>query len=207
MQVGYGDKVRVYRTEIPNIGSLRGLIDMQRTINYFENLATQVDSKDPYASPLAQILDSKTVEDIVKEVTDVPEVFEVMTAASLSCWGCELNQISALYALADANSAGGMMKLLLVEDGAQEFRMKGGSQQICEKMVQKIGSHRLLLNHAATEINQTENSVLVTFANGVIIEAKQVVISIPPNIIAKNLAFEPKLSIGKVSYHTIWFSR
>lgn len=106
MQVGYGDKVRVYRTEIPNIGSILGLVDMQRMINYFEKLATQVDSKDPYASPLAKILDSKTVEDLVKEVTDVPEVFEVFTAASLSCWGCELNQISALYALADANSAG-----------------------------------------------------------------------------------------------------
>ena len=198
MQVGYGDKVRTYNTEIPNIGSILGLVDMQRVINYVETLAAQIDAKDPYASPIAQVMDSRTLEDLVRDVTDVPEVFDVFTAASLSCWGCELNQISALYALADANSAGGVMKLLLVDDGAQEFRVKGGSQQICQKLVQKIGRHRLLLQHIATKIEQkTEDSVRVTFANGLLVNAKRIVISIPPNIIAKNLSFEPKLSIAK----------
>ena len=34
-------------------------------------------------------------------------------------------QVSALFAMAYANAAGGMMKLLMVEDAAQEYRIKG----------------------------------------------------------------------------------
>ena len=67
MQVGYGDKVRTYSTEIPNIGSILGLVDMQRVINHIETLAAQVDAKDPYASPIGPIMDSKTLEVTVFE--------------------------------------------------------------------------------------------------------------------------------------------
>ena len=34
-------------------------------------------------------------------------------------------QMSALFAMAYANGAGGMMKLLMVDDAAQEYRIKG----------------------------------------------------------------------------------
>ena len=50
----------------------------------------------------------------------------------------------------------GLMNLLLVENqSAQEFRVKGGSQRISQKLVSKIGPHRVLLKHAATKIEQT----------------------------------------------------
>ena len=50
----------------------------------------------------------------------------------------------------------GLMNLLLVENqSAQEYRVKGGSQRISQKLVSKIGPHRVLLKHAATKIDQT----------------------------------------------------
>ena len=50
----------------------------------------------------------------------------------------------------------GLMNLLLVENqSAQEFRVKGGSQRISQKLVSKIGPHRVLLKHTATKIDQT----------------------------------------------------
>ena len=66
--------------------------------------------RDPYLSPTAQILDSKTLEDLVKDISDVPEVFEVFNAACLSCFGCDMTQISALFAMAYANAAGGIAR-------------------------------------------------------------------------------------------------
>ena len=56
MQVGNGNPIRTYNTEIPSIGSIRGLIDLQRFINHVESLVKQVDIRDPYSSPLAHIL-------------------------------------------------------------------------------------------------------------------------------------------------------
>ena len=38
---------------------------------------------------------------------------------------------------------------------AQEFRVKGGSPRISQKLVSKIGPHRVLLKHAANKIDQT----------------------------------------------------
>ena len=58
----FDDCVRTYTSEIPNIGSLKGLIDLQRVINYIESLAKQVDIRDPYASSIAPITDTKTLE-------------------------------------------------------------------------------------------------------------------------------------------------
>ena len=48
---------------------------------------------------------------------------------------------------------------------AQEFRVKGGSQRISQKLVSKIGPHRVLLKHAATKIDQTDSSVDVGLKN------------------------------------------
>ena len=94
--------------------------------------------------------------------------------------------------------AGSMMNLLLVENqGAQEFRMKGGSQKIAQKLVTKIGPHRVLLNHEAIEIDQTGDRPKVLFQNGVTVSCKKVIITLPPNCIA-NLRFEPPLKHSKV---------
>ncbi len=84
MQVGLESKVRTYTSEIPNMGTVRGLLDSQRLINYVESLVQQIDICDPYACPLAQILDAKSFEDVVEEITDIPEVFDVFNAAFLS---------------------------------------------------------------------------------------------------------------------------
>ena len=55
-------------------------------------------------SPLAQILDSKSMEDLAREITDVPEVFDVLNAAFVATFGCDLSHISALFTLAYANA-------------------------------------------------------------------------------------------------------
>jgi monoamine oxidase len=156
---------------------VRGLIDMQLVINKFESLAKQVDIADPYSSPIAQILDSKTLEDLIKEITDVPQVFDVFNAAAQATFGCDINQISALFTLAYANAAGGMMKLLVVENqSAQEFRVKGGTQQFSFKLQERIGAEKVLLNHVVQSIEQNDQGVRCTCSNGVVIQAKKVLV-------------------------------
>ena len=49
MQVGHKNTIGTYRSEIPSIGSIRGLIDLQLCINHIESLVKQVDIRDPYA--------------------------------------------------------------------------------------------------------------------------------------------------------------
>ena len=114
-----------------------------------------------------------------------------------------MNQISALFALAYANSAKGMMNLFLVENhSAQEYRLKGGSQQISQKLVEKIGHDKLMLSHQAVKIEQKKDGIVhVHFTNSKVIAAKKVLVTLPPNMIGKTLTFSP----GSVCDGTTFF--
>lgn len=46
--------------------------------------------------------------------------------------GCEPDDVSMLHAARYAHAAGGLDRLLDVEDGAQQDRFPGGTQQIAE---------------------------------------------------------------------------
>ncbi len=196
MQVGKGDPVRTYKSEIPSIGSITGLVEMQLFIDMAEDLVKKVDIADPYACPLAHQLDGQTVEEIIKENTSCPEVLEIFNAAMQASLGCDVANISALFFLAYANAGGGMMNLFLVENqGAQEFRVKGGTQQIAFKLTDRIGKENVFLDHAVTKIDQTSgnNEVKILTGNGSTFLAKRVIITAPPNIVANRIDFSPPL--------------
>ena len=50
----------------------------------------------------------------------------------------------------------GVMKLLLVEDAAQQYKVKGGTQEFSHQMAQVIGVERVKTNHAVTKVVQQE---------------------------------------------------
>ncbi len=85
-----------------------------------------------------------------------------------------------------------MMNLLLVENhSAQEYRVKGGAQNISRKLAEKIGSEKVLLCYQAVKIEQSEGKVQVEFANGQVIQARKVISTLPPNMVVKNIEFLP----------------
>ena len=52
-------------------------------------------------------------------------------------------------------AAGGVMNLLLASNaGAQEYRVKGGTQQISENLFKEIGEENVLFDHPVLTINQ-----------------------------------------------------
>ena len=102
-----------------------------------------------------------------------------------------MERVSALFFLAYAAAAGGVMRLLLAtENGAQELRVKvillhskhefifkkinglfqGGTQQISERLADKIGRNRIHLEEPVTRIVQNEELVTVHTATGKIFQ-------------------------------------
>ena len=62
---------------------------------------------------------------------------------------------------------------------------------ILKKILEKIGHDKLLLKHKAIEIIQRKDDVKTRFSNGIVVKSKKVIVTIPPNIVAKNLSFHP----------------
>ena len=91
-----------------------------------------MDYRDPFASPLAGRLDSMSGEVFVRQYSDNQNVMDMANAACRAVLGCDMAQVSALYFVAYAASAGSLMRVLLADESSgQGFNVAGGTQQAC----------------------------------------------------------------------------
>ena len=90
------------------------------------------------------------------------------------------------------------MKQVLVENGcAQQFRVKGGTQQISEKLLHRIGKDLLVLNRPVRKIKQDgDDLVQLITDDGKIWRAKQVICT-PPSTQIRKIEFDPPLPSAK----------
>ena len=199
MEVG-DNKVRTYTSEIPSLGSWKALIDVQRIITTAENLIKEIDIRDPYAHPKAREMDEMTVAAYLNGMTSHKSVHDMLNAAFIACYGCDTSQISLLFALAYANSGGGLMNLLLVENGAaQEFRIKGGAQQFTVKLVEKFGRDNVLTGKAVCFVEKNvDGTGVVSCRDGSSYKAKRIICTTIANQTAK-IEFKPPMPVGRQS--------
>lgn len=191
-----GGAVKTYSSEIPNL-PVAALLQMQRTITAVEKLAKEVDIRDPYAHPRARELDGTTAESFVRGLASHDSVVDIFNAAMQACLGCDVSQISTLFFLAYANSAGGVMKMLLVEGGsAQEFRVKGGTQEISKELAKRIDWGNIALDKPVKAIRDNGETVFVRTADGEELECDFVISAIPFTQL-RSVEFNPPLSQAK----------
>ena len=86
------------------------------------------------------------------------------------------------------------MNLLLASNaGAQEYRVKGGTQQISENLFKEIdGSNNVLFDHAVENIKQEADKAEILCSNGKTFLGHRVIVTAPPNMIAR-VHFDPPL--------------
>eukprot|EP00095_Tigriopus_kingsejongensis_P010566 snap_masked-scaffold1889_size25432-processed-gene-0.0 protein:Tk10566 transcript:snap_masked-scaffold1889_size25432-processed-gene-0.0-mRNA-1 annotation:"hypothetical protein DAPPUDRAFT_300978" len=184
LQIGDG-RIRTYDSDIPNVGSWIALIQMHFLIKKVESLAQKLDIHDPFqADPeLAKHYDAMTAATFLRNHFVHESVYQMFNAGILAVLGCEITQVSMLFLLAYANSAGGFQKLLLVEnESAQQYKVKGGTQQITSKLIDRLGRERLHLNKTITRINQLRpEAVEVTCLDGSTFICRRIICTIPVN--------------------------
>ncbi|XP_050391107.1 amine oxidase [flavin-containing], partial [Patella vulgata] len=105
---------------------------------------------------------------------------------------CEPCEISLLWCLWYTKSAAGTRRINATENGAQERKFVGGSQQISIKMAQKIGKDHVLLERPVSKIEQKEKDVIVYDLNGNTYTGKYVIIAAPLPLQNK-IVYEPPL--------------
>ena len=133
----------------------------------------------------------------------------IVSIAVRLIFGLESSQINSLFGLTYVNSAGSIEALTLSEKGcAQEKRLKGGSQQISERLLkdfltkspEKYGM--IKLNTAMIKVIQTEPDFVTLISEDTvsdlkkIYKAKKIISSIPINQYS-NIEFQPELHFFK----------
>lgn len=189
---GRDNRVRTYKSDIPAMSPL-SLIKLQWLMNKVEKITKGANIRNPAVHPDAEALNSMTMQQLVAQYTNDPDVHDMWEAGVATLLGCPSSDMSALFYLAYANGSGGVMKQLLAKNGgAQEYKVKGGSHQISKAMAEDLGEDALVFNAKVTNLSQNDTEVTVTCDNGVSYQAKHVISAIPTPVLAK-IQFVPDL--------------
>ena len=112
----------------------------------------------------------------------------------------EAREVSALYWMLALHSSGGRERTLEVDNGAQERKIVGGSQQLSERLRQLITADRVVTNHPVASIDwdaaNADSAVVITCRDGSTYRASHVVVALSPSLYS-TLRFTPPLPLQK----------
>jgi monoamine oxidase len=168
---------RPYHGTIPKL-SLTGLIDIGRLRWQFERIARSVPVAAPWDARRARQLDGMSLGGWLRSVRASASSHDLMAIVARVSWGCEPDEVSMLHAARYVHAAGGLDRLLEVEEGAQQHRFPGGTQQIADAAAAELGA-RVVLNAPVRRIERHGSGVTVTTDAGSA-EAGFVIVAIPP---------------------------
>ncbi|KAM4527547.1 putative flavin-containing monoamine oxidase A [Odontesthes bonariensis] len=184
-------KVRVYRTSIPALSPLV-LLDFTQLLWKIGRLSGTVCVGDPSKTPRAAELDGMTLHSYLEQHAWTAEIKEQIGVCSRAVFGMEPSQMSFLFFLMYAAAAGGLLALLeSTPGGAQEFKIKGGTQQLSECLAEGVGWKNVRLGSAVTAIWQDAEWARVMTSSDTFL-CRAVIVTCPPHLAAK-IHYQPAL--------------
>ncbi|XP_052266811.1 probable flavin-containing monoamine oxidase A [Dreissena polymorpha] len=185
MQVGSKHRVSSYLSDIPSLPFL-GLLDLNRLLKRTDEYSGEISPEDPFSCQHAMAWDCQTLENFVDSTIWSTDVKDLMRSCIRTMLGAELSQVSLLYFLSYVASAGNIRNLIeATENTAQEYKIKGGSQQICFKLMERIGKEKVRLGEPVASVQQSGNVVTVTTKTGHTYTCHKLILAIPPMQMSK----------------------
>ena len=182
-------KLTPYTGTIPPASNPLAVIQLgEITIPQLTQMATTVPTDAPWTAPNALEWDSMTVATWIAQNVNTSDGQKILNLAVEAILSVEPQDISMLYFLWYINEAGGVDPLVnnAGDGGAQDFRVKGGTQLISITMAKQLGlGKRVVLNQPVRQINQTARGATVTAASATV-DCKQVIVAIPPTSPARS---------------------
>lgn len=184
----FNNKLKHYKGIIPPL-PLFSLLSLNNAIQKITKLAQKIDIKEPRNSANAAAFDSITLHDWMQQQMKNETARKMFTIAAEAIYGTDTSTISFLHALFYVRSNNDFEYLMNIKKGAQQHRIQGGAQIICDKIAAELGNS-LQFNSAVVEIEQADNEVIVR-GNGFSYTGKKVIIAVPPPVAAKIIYTKP----------------
>ena len=191
-----GDRISTYARSIPSLPIL-GLLDLDRTITRVDAMSRSVPLDAPWSAARAREWDGVTVESWKRDHVHTNAARALVDIAVEAVFACEPSDLSCLFFLFYLRSAGGLMRLTEIPNGAQETRLVGGTQQLSIAMASALGA-RVALDAPARAIVQTEDGVVVRTGGTDAREhrAAHVIVAVPPAL-AGRIDYAPALPAAR----------
>jgi monoamine oxidase len=189
-------RVSHYEGDIPSAGVL-GIVDLALLVTKIDALAAKVPVDAPWTMKDAATYDGQSAETWVRANTTTPQqAVNIVDLFFNSGYGGIAAEVSMLYVLAqvagmgDADNVGTIERGISSEEGAQESRFVGGSQQLAIRAAGHLGN-QVVLNAPVRAIDQSGDRAVVTADAGTW-SAGQVIVAVPPQLAAE-IVYTPAL--------------
>ncbi|XP_033095701.1 amine oxidase [flavin-containing] B-like isoform X2 [Anneissia japonica] len=186
------DKPQTFRGSLPSIYNPFTVMDYVSCWRTFDDLAKEIPAEAPWKCPHALEYDSMSVENWMDKNCWSNFSRDTITILVRLGFATEPCSVSFLYFLWYIKCGGGVLRFVSTTNGGQERKMIGGSQQVSQKIAEKLGA-RVLLSNPVSKIDQTKGDVvMVTVVSGEVYQASFVISAVPQAIIGR-IAFSPPL--------------
>jgi monoamine oxidase len=163
-----------------------------RLAHELEEMSKTVPSGAPWLAPSAMKLDATSVGDwlVTKNVAATDQIG--WTATSVLTVGAAPARLSLLYYLSMINSASSIYgRLEDVKGGAQESRIRGGSQIVSIRLAQQLRSH-IRLECPVLRIENWEGGPVAVHTSKGPVFGRQIILAMSP-ILCQQIDFDPPL--------------
>lgn len=182
-------KVITYEGTIPKLNPL-ALAEVGVAMKRLNRMAAKVEVERLWTQTELAGRDRETFATWMRRNTRTGAARDMLRLAIEAVWAAEPEDVSLLHVLFYLAAAGGDLELMLdAEGGAQDSRVVGGTQLICERMAAELDD-RVRLGHPVRRIRWRER--VTVEADGLEVSARAAVVAIPPAL-AGRLEYDPVL--------------
>ncbi|MGH8861255.1 MAG: flavin monoamine oxidase family protein, partial [Jatrophihabitantaceae bacterium] len=177
------------------------LADITKLVAQLDLMSKDVPVEHPWRAAKAAEYDAQTLETWVRDNAVNKDGILALLAPFLEALvGAEARDVSLLFVLAYIASAGNathpgtIERLFNVRNGAQQWRIRGGSQRIAQHIARRLGT-RVHLNAPVRRIVQNRSGVVVE-SDDLQVRARRVIVAVPPAI-AQRIDYAPLLPAAR----------
>lgn len=167
------------------------MIDYYNMIRTLDKMGEEIPLDEPWKARKALEWDSMTVKEFFDKKCWTNYTKKRMIQIYNDAMAAEPEDMSLLYYLWYLKSGDGVLRVAAIEDAGQERKFIGGSQQISNRLKDRLGD-RVILNSPVCRLHQDADHVVVTCENGKKYQAK-FVISAMPQALLNSVSFDPPL--------------
>ena len=174
-------KLKTYKGIIPPL-PIFTLLSLDSAIKKINKLSKTINLQEPWNSPDAKKWDSMTLHTWMQQQMSSPTARMFFKIASEAIFAPEPADISMLHALFYTKSGNDFDTLMNIRAGAQQDRIKGGSQSLANAMAAQL-KDEIVLNAPVRMIDQEDEMVTVSVDGDKKFAAKKIIMAIPPVLV------------------------
>uniref|UniRef100_UPI0023DCFDA7 amine oxidase [flavin-containing] A n=1 Tax=Callithrix jacchus TaxID=9483 RepID=UPI0023DCFDA7 len=184
-------KTYPFRGAFPPVWNPIAYLDYNNLWRTMDNMGKEIPAEAPWEAPHANEWDKMTMKELIDKICWTATARRFASLFVNINVTSEPHEVSVLWFLWYVKQCGGTTRIFSVTNGGQERKFVGGSGQVSERIMDRLG-HRVKLNHPVTHVDQSSDNVIIETLNHEHYECKYVISAIPPTLTAK-IHFRPEL--------------